>query len=437
MTRNRATVCGLGLAAALVSVVVYAQRNPPGTYGPRPTLAEPKKSDTKKYSTMSKWPAGELPKAPEGFRVQRFAEGLVSPRWIYVLDDGSVLVAEASTKPKPARTPEDEAKQKLLQQSGSMRESADRITWLRDANGDGIAEQRAVFLAGLSQPLGMAVVRDGFYVANTDAVMRYPWKPGLQSIQGKGEQILELPAGGYNNHWTRNLLANSAGTKLYVSVGSASNIAEHGIAEERRRANILEINPDGSGERIYASGLRNPVGMDWEPVTGRLWAAVNERDNIGDDLVPDYITSVRPGGFYGWPWSYFGSNVDARVQPAEPDFVKKAIVPDFAVGAHTASLGFTFYKANAFPERYRGGAFVGQHGSWNRTAFSGYKVIFVPFREGRPAGPVEDFLTGFLADPANGTTYGRPVGVAVDRTGALLVADDTGDVIWRISADRR
>jgi glucose/arabinose dehydrogenase len=247
---------------------------------------------------------------------------------------------------------------------------------------------------------------------------------------------VDSPAGGYNNHWTRNLIANPTGTKIYVSVGSASNAAEHGIAEETRRANILEVNPDGTGERIYASGLRNPNGMDWQPGTNTLWTAVNERDNIGDDLVPDYITSVREGGFYGWPWSYFGSHVDDRVKPPRPDLVKRAIVPDFAPGAHTASLGLVFYKGNAFPERYRGGAFIGQHGSWNRTEFSGYKVVFVPFRDGRPTPPVEDFLTGFLADAKTGKTYGRPVGVAVDRTGALLVADDTGDIVWRVSAGK-
>jgi glucose/arabinose dehydrogenase len=414
----------------------YSQNSPDHTYGASPKLPPPQPAEVKNFSTAGKWPAGEMPKAPTGFRVQRFAEGLTNPRWLYVLPNGDVLVAEASTKPKPAKKPEDVEKQKLLQQAGNMRPSADRITLLRDADGDGVAETKSVFLAGLNQPFGMLLLDSHFYVANTDGILRFPFKPGQAKPEGKGQQILSLPAGGYNNHWTRNLIANSAGTKIYVSVGSASNIGENGMDEEKRRANILEINPDGSGERIFASGLRNPNGMDWQPGSNVLWTAVNERDNIGDNLVPDYITSVREGAFYGWPWSYWGSNVDARVKPQRPELVKKAIAPDFAVGPHTAALGFVFYKGDAFPERYRGGAFIGQHGSWNRTEFSGYKVLFVPFRDGRPAEPVEDFLTGFLADSNTGKTYGRPVGVAIDGTGALLVADDTGDVIWRVSASQ-
>jgi glucose/arabinose dehydrogenase len=428
------TFVACALAAQVIGVG-YAQDSA-RTYGPHPKLPPPEPAKVKNFSTAGKWASTAAPKAPDGFRVSRFAEELVSPRWLYVLPNGDVLVAEASTKSKPPKTAEDKEKQKLLRQAGNMRESADRITLLRDADGDGMAEHRSVLLSGLNQPFGMLWLNGNLYVANTDGILRFPWDGKRSPIEAKGDKILTLPAGGYNNHWTRNLIANPAGTRIYVSVGSASNAAEHGLEEEKRRANILEITPDGSGERIYASGLRNPNGMDWQPGTNTLWTAVNERDNIGDDLVPDYITSVREGGFYGWPWSYFGSNVDKRVQPQRSDLVGKAIVPDFAVGAHTASLGLVFYRGTTYPERYRGGVFVGQHGSWNRTEFSGYKVIFVPFRNGRPVQPVEDFLTGFLADPKTGRTNGRPAGVAVDRTGALLVADDTGDVVWRVSAAR-
>ena len=420
------------LVVFTVASAAYGEKNQ-ATYGPNPDLPPPAPAKVKNFSKAGKWPAGAAPKAPAGFRVDRFAEGLTSPRWLYVLPNGDVLVAEASTQAKPPKTEEDKEKQRLLRQAGNMRESANRITLLRDADGDGRAEHRTILLSGLNQPFGMLWLNSSLYVANTDGILRFAWDGKQAPIKAAGQQILALPAGGYNNHWTRNLIATPAGSKIYVTVGSASNAAEYGIAEETRRANILEINPDGSGERIYASGLRNPNGMDWQPGTSTLWTAVNERDNIGEDLVPDYITSVKDGGFYGWPWSYFGQKVDARVQPQRPDLVKKAIVPDFALGAHTASLGLVFYKATSFPERYRGGAFVAQHGSWNRSEFSGYKVIFVPFRNGRPVEPVEDFLTGFLADPKTGVTNGRPVGLALDKTGALLVADDTADIVWRVS----
>jgi glucose/arabinose dehydrogenase len=277
----------------------------------------------------------------------------------------------------------------------------------------------------------MTLLKDRFYVGNTDGVVVFSYKAGQTRIDGKGMKVLDLPAGGYNNHWTRNLLAGRDGKKLYISVGSASDHAEHGTAEEMLRANILEVNPDGTALRVFASGLRNPVGMDWEPVTGALWTAVNERDELGDDLVPDYLTSVREGGFYGWPYSYFGANEDPRKKGERPDLVKKAIVPDVALGAHTASLGLTFYRGDAFPEKYRGGAFVGQRGSWNRSQFAGYRVAFVPFAKGRPAGPAEDFLTGFLA--GGDEAYGRPVGVAVSADGSLLVADEPGNTVWRVS----
>jgi glucose/arabinose dehydrogenase len=405
--------------------------------GPNPQLPPPNPAaETIRFSTVRKWPAGTTPKAPPGFAVQRFADNLVSPRWLYVLPNGDILVAEASTKPKPAKDEATKRHEELLRQAGNIATSADRITLLRDADRDGVVETRTVFRDGLNQPFGMLLLKDQFYVGDTDGILQFPYKSGQTRLEGSGKKILDLPAGGYNNHWTRNLIANVAGTKIYISVGSGSNIAEDGMEQEKRRANILEINPDGSGERIYASGLRNPNGMEWQSNTDILWTVVNERDNLGEDLVPDYLTRVREGGFYGWPYSYFGKYLDPRVKEQRPDLVSKAIVPDFALGSHTASLGLTFYKANAFPQRYRGGVFIGQHGSWNRTQFSGYKVIFVPFRSGLPAVPLEDFLTGFLADSKTGKAYGRPVGVTVDLSGALLVADDTGDTVWRVIASK-
>jgi glucose/arabinose dehydrogenase len=295
---------------------------------------------------------------------------------------------------------------------------------------------RKIFLQGLRQPLGMLLLGDQFYVANTDGLWRYPYEAGKTSIQAQGQKLLELPAGGYNNHWTRNLLANADGSKIYVSVGSASNVAEYGIEEERRRANILEVNPDGSGERIYASGLRNPVGMGWAPGTSTLWTVVNERDYLGDDLVPDYLTGVKEGGFYGWPYAYFGMHEDPRLAGQRPDLVSQTLVPDVALGAHTASLGLAFYTGNAFPEKYRGGAFIGQHGSWNRTELSGYKVVFVPFKDGRPSGEPEDFLTGFIANRETSEVYGRPVGLVVLPDGDLLVADDASNTVWRVAPRR-
>lgn len=355
------------------------------------------------------WPAGKMPTVPEGFVVTKFADKLDSPRWTYIAPNGDIFVAESSTK-----------------------KSADRITLLRDVNKDGTPEMREIFLEKLNKPLGMLVLKNYFYVANTDGLYRYPYKEGETKITSKGQKIVELPAGGYNNHWTRNLLANADGSKIYISVGSASNVADHGIDEEKRRANILEINPDGSGERVYASGLRNPVGMDWAPGTNMLWTAVNERDKLGDDLVPDYITSVKEGGFYGWPYAYFGPNEDPRRKGERPDLVAKTIVPDVPVGSHTASLGLAFYNKTQFPAKYHNGAFVGQHGSWNRSTLSGYKVVFVPFKNGKPAGKPEDFLTGFVESEKK--VYGRPVDVTVMNDGSLLVNDDSGNVIWRVSA---
>jgi glucose/arabinose dehydrogenase len=356
------------------------------------------------------WPDGVTPKAPAGFTVAKYADKFDSPRWTYVAPNGDVFVAESGTK-----------------------KSADRITLLRDVNKDGKPELREIFMEKLNKPLGMLVLKNYFYVANTDGLYRYAYKEGETKITSKGERILELPAGGYNNHWTRNLLANADGSKIYVSVGSASNVADHGIDEEKRRANILQINPDGTGEKVFASGLRNPVGMDWAPGSNELWTAVNERDLLGDELVPDYITSVKEGGFYGWPYAYFGKNEDPRRKGERPDLVAKTLVPDVPVGSHTASLGLAFYDKTKFPAKYQNGAFIGQHGSWNRSQLAGYKVMFVPFKNGKPTGKPEDFLTGFVQNEEK--VYGRPVGVTVMEDGSLLVNDDSGNTIWRVTAN--
>jgi glucose/arabinose dehydrogenase len=304
----------------------------------------------------------------------------------------------------------------------------------RDKDGDGMPETKSVFLQNLNQPFGMLIIGDKFYVANTDGLWMYPYKTGSTRIEQSGKKILDLPAGGYNNHWTRNLIANSDNSKIYVSVGSGSNVGENGMDKELRRANILEVNPDGTGEKIYAYGLRNPVGMAWNPVSKQLWTAVNERDKLGDDLVPDYITSVKQGAFYGWPYSYFGKHEDPRMKGLKPDLVAKAVVPDYALAPHSASLGLAFYDADKFPEQYKNGAFVGQHGSWNRSEFTGYKVVFVPFKNGKASGKEQDFLSGFVVGDDSRNVHGRPVGVTVAKDGSLLVADDGAGIIWRVAA---
>ncbi|MGA7711531.1 MAG: sorbosone dehydrogenase family protein [Rhizomicrobium sp.] len=421
-------------AALMLAACGRGHPVPAGSYGAHPVLPAPDKSllPTVNFSSAEAWPAGAAPLAPKGFTVTRFAEGLAHPRWIYVLPNGDVLVAESSTVPGPPKSLQDRLQAWLQRNEGSRRPSANRITLLRAS--DGKVVTRTIFLSGLNQPFGMALAKGFFYVANTDGVWRYPYRDGETAIADKGEKILSLPAGGYNNHWTRNLMVSADGNKLFVTVGSSSNVGENGIAEERRRANVIEINLDGSGEHLVASGMRNPNGLGYEPKTGALWTVVNERDMLGDDLVPDYLTRVRDGDFYGWPWSYWGGHVDERVKPPRPDLVAKAIAPDYALGPHVAPLGMTFYTGDAFPAHYRGGLFVGEHGSWNRAAFSGYRVVYVPFANGMPSGAPEDFLTGFLHDPDKGIAYGRPVGVAVDHDGALLVADDTGNIVWRVAA---
>jgi glucose/arabinose dehydrogenase len=403
------------------------------------TIKLPKPFETKSTTNFSKvigWVNGKMPIAPQGFTVTKYADSLKSIRWIYVLPNGDVLVSQANTEPSAVK----KVGMKIIgaDKTGNNSGSPDCITLLRDANKDGIPETRQLFLSGLNKPLGMTLIGNSFYVAVTDGVWQYPYNEGELSIKATGKKIMELPAGGYNNHWTRNLLASKDGSKIYISVGSASNVGEYGFEEEIRRANILEINPDGTGERIYGSGLRNPVGMAWAPGTSTLWTAVNERDLLGDELVPDYITSVKDGGFYGWPYSYIGKNLDPRIDEKDqrPDLVEKAIIPDVLLGSHTASLGLTFYEKNSFPEKYHGGAFIGQHGSWNRKELAGYKVLFIPFRNGKPAGLPEDFLTGFVADADNSKVYGRPAGVAVAPDGSLLVADDASNVVWRVAVKK-
>jgi glucose/arabinose dehydrogenase len=396
---------------------------PPDPNGPVPTLNPAKAVG---------WPADGKPTAPAGFTVTRFAQGLDHPRWMLVLPNGDVLVAESNSPARKAKGLTDIIAARMMKRAGAGVPSANRITLLRDADGDGVAEVKTPLLTGLNSPFGMALVGEWLYVANTDAVLRWRYVPGGPAPTGPGEKVVDLPAEAPNGHWTKNLLPSPDGTKLYIAVGSHSNLAEGGIEKEKNRAGILELDLATGALRQFASGLRNPVGLAWEPVSGALWTAVNERDMLGHDLVPDYMTSVKDGGFYGWPYSYFGGNVDERMQPQRPDLVAKAIVPDYALGAHTASLGLTFYPVGgSLGAAYAGGAFIGQHGSWNRDPVSGYKVVFVPFAAGKPAGKARDFLTGFL--DKKGQALGRPVGVTPDSKGALLVADDVGNIIWRVA----
>ena len=422
---------------ALAACEPAAGPTPKSSTGLRPALPSPRNDTipTTKFSTSIGWPKDKAPAAPAGFTVTRFAQGLKHPRWIYVLPNGDVLVAESSTIPAAPKSLEDRLADYLQRNNGSVGESANQITLLRP-NADGGVSTRTIFLKGLDQPFGMALLNGKFYAGNTGGVWEYDYADGETQITGRGKKILGLPVGGYNNHWTRNVFASRDGKTLYVTVGSGSNVGENGTANEFHRANVLEINPDGSGLRVVASGIRNPNGLGYEPTTGVLWTVANERDFLGNDLVPDYLTRVRDGDFYGWPWSYWGKHVDARVTSPRPDKVAKAIAPDYALGAHVAALGLTFYTADTFPAHYRGGAFVGEHGSWNRNPFSGYKVVYVPFANGMPSGPPENFLTGFIASEKDSTAYGRPVGVAVDSTGALLVADDTGGIVWRVATKK-
>jgi glucose/arabinose dehydrogenase len=401
--------------------------------GPNPQLPPPKTAliPTVNIAPAKGWSAGAKPVAAPGTTVAAFADGLNHPRWLYVLPNGDVLVAETNAPAKPEGTKGIRGwmMKRVMKSAGAGVPSPNRITLLRDADGDGVAEVRSVFLEGLHSPFGMALVGNDFYVANSDAVMRFAYSDGATRIAGPGTKLVDLPAGQINHHWTKNLIASPNGSRLYVTVGSNSNVAENGVDQEIGRAAIWEVDLKSGSHRVFASGLRNPNGLAWEPRSGALWTVVNERDEIGSDLVPDYMTSVRDGGFYGWPYSYFGQHVDERVKPLRPDLVAKAIVPDYALGPHTGSLGLACDDASALP--FKGGCFIGQHGSWNRKPRSGYKVVFVRFSDGKPTGPALDVLSGFVSQQDD--AWGRPVGVALDKGGALLVADDVGNIIWRVT----
>jgi glucose/arabinose dehydrogenase len=424
-----------GCVTAQVPAAGPGSNGMPVGYGPNPVLPAPDKQliPTLNVAPADAWKGDAKPVAPAGFTVSAYSRELAHPRWLYVLPNGDVLVAETNAPPKP-----DDSKgitgvvmNMQMKKAGAVTPSANRITLLRDIDANGVAKTRTVFLQGLNSPFGMALVGQDLYIANSDALVRFPYKEGETSISAAATKVMDLPGGTINHHWTKNVVASPDGKFLYVSVGSNSNIGENGMEAENGRAAIWQFDRASGKARIFASGLRNPNGMAWQPQSGALWAAVNERDALGNDLVPDYITSVKDGAFYGWPYSYYGQHADDRIKPAKPDMVAKAIAPDYAVGAHTASLGLAFYNAELFPASYRGGAFIGQHGSWNRKPHSGYKVIFVPFANGQPSGVPQDFLTGFLS--RGGEAYGRPVGVAVDRSGALLVADDVGNTVWRVA----
>jgi glucose/arabinose dehydrogenase len=403
--------------------------------GSSPTLPAPVKTliPTINVAKAIGWKAGEKPTPAPGLSVAAFAENLDHPRWLYLLPNGDVLVAETNAPPKPddTRGITGFIEQSVMKNAGAQGKSADRITLLRDTDGDGVADKHFAFLSRLHSPFGMALVGNTLYVADTDALLKFPYREGETSIPERGRKVVDLPAGTINHHWTKNVIASPDGSRLYVTVGSNSNVAENGMAAEEERADILEVDAATGAHRIYASGTRNPNGMGWRD--GVLWVAVNERDEIGSDLVPDYMTSVKDGGFYGWPYSYYGQHADARVRPQRPDLVAKAIKPDYALGAHTASLGLAFSKGAALGRAYADGVFIGQHGSWNRDPMSGYKVVYIAFKGAQPVGQPKDVLTGFLTEKKE--AHGRPVGVILDKTGALLVADDVGNKIWRVSSE--
>ena len=432
-----APLCGLVLAL-LAACGTLAESATNAGVGPNPVLPAPQKSlvPTVSVAKAVGWPDGVRPTAASGFQVRAFASGLDHPRWVYVLPNGDVLVAESNAPPKPedGKGIKGAAMKLLMKRAGAGVPSANRITLLRDANGDGVAEVRSVFISGLNSPFGMALVGNELFIANTDAIVKVPYVTGQTKAGGPPVKVTDLPGGPLNHHWTKNIIASADGSKLYATVGSNSNVAENGLQVEEGRAAIWEVDRATGTKRLFATGLRNPNGMGWEPESKVLWTVANERDELGNDLVPDYLTSVKDGGFYGWPWSYFGQNVDVRVVPVRVDMVTKAIAPDYGLGSHVAALGLAFSDSR-MPANYASGAFIGEHGSWNRSPRSGYKVVFVPFAGGKPSSEPVDFLTGFLSD--KGEAYGRPVGVALDSKGALLVADDVGNVIWRVAPPPR
>ena len=429
-------VAALVVAAALSACGESAKLPFSAGTGFDPVLPPPHKTaiPTVNIAPAQGWPAGDKPVAAAGMTVTAYANGLDHPRWVYVLPNGDVLVAETNAPPKP----EDHkgikgwVMKKVQSKAGAGVPSANRITLLRDADGDGAAETRSVFLDQLNSPFGMALVGNDLYVANTDAIVKFTYSPGDTRIQTPGVKVVDLPAGPLNHHWTKNIIASGDGSKLYATVGSNSNAGENGVDKEAGRAAIWEIDLKTGQHRVFASGLRNPNGLAWEPRTGALWAVVNERDELGSDLVPDYLTAVQDGAFYGWPYAYYGTHVDERVKPPRPDLVAKTTVPDYALGTHVAPLGLTYSESNTLLPMFSNGMFIGEHGSWNRKPRSGYSVVFVPFKNSTPAGPPIDVLTGFVSP--EGTAFGRPVGVAIDKKGALLVADDVGNVVWRVAA---
>jgi glucose/arabinose dehydrogenase len=437
------TRTALFAAAALAALSLCACTMPAGSsdpwvgYGPNPPLPKPRSALIPTVGTpkVVGWAQGAAPKAPPGFTVARYADGLDHPRWLYVLPNGDVLVSESASEPSPADKSNQGVRgffQKMLMKKvGSAQASPNRIFLLRDADGDGVAESRMLFAQGLTRPFGMTLVGNTLYVANDNGVVSFPYAAGQTSETGTGQKVFDLPGPPINHHWTKNVVASRDGTKLYATVGSNSNVGDNGLENETGRAAIWEYDIATAKPRIFASGIRNPNGIDFEPTTGTMWTVSNERDEIGNDLPPDFLTSVKDGAFYGWPWSYWGHNVDLRAKPANPEMVAKAIAPDFGMGPHTASLGLAFYTGAAFPMSYRGGAFIGQHGSWNRRPLNGYQVVFVPFANGQPQNAPQAFLTGFL--DKNQKIQGRPVGVVIDRTGALLVADDVGGIVWRVT----
>lgn len=439
LLRSLYLIAGLMAGFAMCSAAVTADNTKRPGYGPRPDLPAPQSNlvPTMKVASAVGWANGEKPSTPPDLAVTAYATGLQHPRWLHVLPTGDVLVAETNAPDRPEDGKGFKAwVQGLFQKfAGAKTKSADRITLLRGLKPDGSAETRLVFVEGLHSPFGMALVGNTFYVANTDSLVKFNYHPGDTKITSPAVKVADLPGGPLNHHWTKNVIASADGSKLYVTVGSNSNIAENGLEKESDRARILEINAQTGATRAFATGLRNPNGMAWEPMSQTLWTVVNERDELGDDLVPDYLTSVRDGAFFGWPFSYFGQHLDPRMKTERPDLVKNAIAPDYAIGAHTASLGLAFSAGKSLPSRFASGMFIGQHGSWNRSTPSGYKVIFIPFANGKPSGDPEDVLTGFL--DANGRARGRPVGVAIGGDGALLVADDVGNTIWRVTPSGR
>ncbi|HYJ41775.1 MAG TPA: sorbosone dehydrogenase family protein [Steroidobacteraceae bacterium] len=433
--------CALIVSVAVVACVSVGPtdtgpvESPQTSVGPNPSLPEPEKQliPIVQVAEAKGWPAGSKPAPATGTAVNAFASGLVHPRWLYVLPNGDVLVAEtnAPVRPDEGKGIKGKVMKKMQGKAGAGVPSANRITLLRDVDGDGVAEIHTPLLENLHSPFGMALIGSELYVANTDAIVKFPYSAGTTKISAAGTKVADLPGGTRNHHWTKNIIANKSGTKLYATVGSNSNVAEHGMQEEEGRAAIWEVDVKTGAKRLFATGLRNPNGMAWEPKTGTLYTVANERDELGNDLVPDYLTSVKDGSFYGWPYSYYGQHVDTRVEPAQPDLVAKAVSPDYALGAHVAALGLTYSDGKGMPKHLSNGMFIGEHGSWNRKPPAGYKVVFVPFVNGKPSGMPLDVLTGFVSK--DGVAWGRPVGVAIDKRGALLVADDVGNIIWRVT----